>query len=198
MGLWAIGSPYPALLALVGVVTCLIPVVGVVLLVIIVLLVGLLTSVPLGLLTALFAFILLAALAIWVKPRVLKSKWKNHILTLVLLIALADVFSVVGVIIAPIISVVLQILWRRLVSHRRIEGAAEQISDLKERQKQLREKVEAMTEPRLPLVTSSLERLDNLMLQAEPILISALSAQPSGIENNLKETSLKPDQKGHN
>ena len=195
VGLWVIGSPYPALLALVGVIACLIPVVGVVLLVIIVLLVGLLTSVPLGLLTALFAFILLAALAIWVKPRVLKSKWKNHILTLVLLIALADVFSVVGVIIAPIISVVLQILWRRLVSHRRIEGAAEQISDLKERQKQLREKVEAMTEPRLPLVTSSLERLDNLMLQAEPILISALSVQGSEKVKNLTETSLKPDQK---
>ncbi|MCJ7696210.1 MAG: AI-2E family transporter, partial [Anaerolineaceae bacterium] len=92
LGLWVIGSPYPVLLAMIGVIASLIPVVGVVLLVIIVLLVGLLTSVPLGLLTALFAFIILVAIAIWVKPRVLKSKWKNHILTLVLLIALADIF----------------------------------------------------------------------------------------------------------
>lgn len=192
VGLWAIGSPYSALLALVGVLASLIPVVGVVLLVIIVLLVGLLTSVPLGLITALFAFILLVTLAIWVKPRVLKSRWKNHILTLVLLIALADVFGVVGVVIAPVISVILQIVWRRLVSHRRIAGAAEQLTDLKERQRQVREKVEAMAEPHLPLVTSSMERLDHLMLQAEPILIFTLSTESPGQPANTGSEVITP------
>ncbi len=178
IGLWIIGSPYPALLALVGFIASLIPVIGAVLSVLIILLIGLLTSVPLGLLTGLFAFIILVTLAIWVKPRVLKSEWNNHILTLVLIIAMADVFNVLGIIIAPIISIVLQILWSRLISHRRIAGAAEQISDLKERQEHLREKVEAMPEPHLPLVTNSMERLDDLMLQAEPILNQSLLMQP--------------------
>jgi putative permease len=197
LGLWVIGSPFPALLGLVGVIASLIPMIGEVLLVIIVLLVGLFTSVSLGLLTALFTIIILFALAILVKPRALKSKWKNHILTLVLLIALADVFGVVGVIIAPIISVVLQILWSRLVTHRRIPGATAQISDLKERQKHVREKVESMLEPHLPLVISSIERLDNLILQAEPILISTLSRLPSEKVINLRETSINPDQNTH-
>lgn len=179
VGFWIIGSPYPALLALVGVFTSLIPVVGMVFLIIIILLVGLLTSVPLSLFTVLFAVIILTALKIWVKPRVFKVKWKNHIVTIVLLIALADAFGIVGVIIAPVISVIFQIVWSRLVSHRRVAGAAEQISDLKERQNRVREKVEAMVEPRLPLVTSSMERLDSLMLQAEPILQAILPVVPT-------------------
>jgi predicted PurR-regulated permease PerM len=174
LGFWIIGSPYPALLALVGVLASLVPIIGVVFLIIIVLLVGLLTSVPISLFTALFTAIVLIAIAIWVKPRILKGKWENHVVTLVLLIAMADAFGIIGLIIAPLISVICQIIWSRLVSHRRIAGAAEQLSDLKERQQRVREKVEAMAEPHLPLVTSSLERLDNLMLQAEPILKDTL------------------------
>ncbi|MHC1739836.1 MAG: AI-2E family transporter [Anaerolineaceae bacterium] len=194
LGFWIIGSPYPALLALVGVVTSLIPIIGLVFLVIIVLLVGLLTSIPLSLITALFTIIILIAMAIWVKPRIYKVKWKNHILTIVTLIALADVFGVIGVIIAPLLSLVFQILWSRLVSHRRLAGDAEQISDLKERQKRVREKVEAMPEPRLPLVTSSMERLDALMSQAEPLLNSTQSMVPSINAEGPVETSIKPDQ----
>jgi putative permease len=177
LGFWAIGSPYPALLAFIGAFASLIPIIGTVLLVILVLLVGLLTSLPLSLFTVLFAIAILIAMKIWIKPRIYKGKWENHILTIVLLIALADALGVIGLIIAPILSVICQILWNRLVSHRHLAGAAEQISDLKERQERVRAKVEAMAEPHLPLVTSSMERLDQLMAQADPILSSTLAAE---------------------
>ena len=170
VGFWLLGSPYIALLALTGALACLIPVVGTALALISVLFVGLLTSVQLSLLTALYTLMILIALGVWVKPRLIHHRWDNPILTLVLLIALADVFGLVGIIVAPPFSVVCQILWSRLVSHRATTGAAAQISDLKERQTRLWETINEMDEQALPLVTSSMERLTHLIEKAEPIL----------------------------
>ena len=126
LGCWLLGSPYPALLGLVGALACLIPVVGVVIAVVPVLLVGLLTSVQISLFTALFALVVMIALGIWVKPRLFNRRWDNPILTVILLIALAEAFGLVGIIVAPPISVVCQILWSRLVTRRAVSGAANQ------------------------------------------------------------------------
>ena len=178
-GFWLLGSPYPALLALAGALAYLIPVVGVALAVITVLLLGLLTSVQLSLFTVLYALVVLIALGAWVKPRLFNRRWDNPILTVVLLIALADAFGLVGIIVAPPLSVVCQILWSRLVSRRAVSEAAAQVSDLKERQERLWTTIRAMDEPPLPLVTSSMERLSQLMVKAEPILQAALPADPS-------------------
>lgn len=172
LGYWALGSPYPALLGLAGALACLIPVVGVALAVIPPLLVGLLTSVQLSLFTVLYTLVVLMALGIWVKPRLFNRKWDNTLLTIVLLIALADAFGLAGIVVAPLLSVVCQILWSHLVSHRLAAGAAAQVSDLRERQERLWAIIRAMDEPHLPLVTSSMERLTQLMAKAEPILHS--------------------------
>ena len=179
VGYWLLGSPYPALLALAGALASLVPVVGVALAVIPVLLVGLLTGVQLSLVTALYALVVLTALGVWVKPRLFNRRWDNPILTVVLLIALADAFGVVGIILAPPLSAVCQILWSRLVSRRAVEGAAALVSDLKERQARLRDTVRAMGEPALPLVTSSMERLARLIEKAEPILREEMPVEPS-------------------
>jgi putative permease len=180
LGYWLIGSPYPALLALAGALACLVPVVGGPLVVIPVLLVGLLTSWQIGVFTVLYALIVLIALGVWVRPRLFNRRWDNPILTVVLLIALADAFGLIGIILAPPVSAVCQILWSRLVSHRRPLGAAAQISDLKERQEHVWANIQAMDELPPPLVTSSMERLTNLIEKAEPILQAALPAEPSG------------------
>jgi len=179
LGYWLLGSPYPALLALAGALACLIPLVGGALIIIPVLLVGLLTSLQLSLFTALYALVILIALGVWIKPRLFKRNWDNPILTVVLLIALADAFGLVGIIIAPPISVVCQILWNRLVSRRVVLGAAAQVSDLKERQARVWDTIKEMDEPPLALVISSMERLTHLIEKAEPILQAALPAEPS-------------------
>ena len=195
LGYWLLGSPYPALLALAGALACLIPVVGVALAVIPVLVVGLLTSVQLSLFTTLYALAVLVALEVWVKPRLFNRRWDNPILTIVLLIALADAFGLPGIIVAPPLSVVCQILWSRLVSRRAVLGAAAQVSDLKERQARLWDSIKAMDEPSLPLVTSSMERLTQLIEKAEPIL------QASELAANLPadsiRLSLSPPRVGH-
>jgi len=179
LGYWLLGSPYPALLALAGALACLIPLVGGALMIIPVLLVGLLTSVQLSLFTALYALVILITLGVWVKPRLFKRKWDNPILTVVLLIALADAFGLVGLIVAPPLSVVCQILWSRLVSRRAVLGAAAQVSDLKERQALVWAAIKAMDDPPLALVTSSIERLTHLIEKAEPILQTDLLAETS-------------------
>lgn len=96
-----------------------------------------------------------------------------------LLIALADAFGLVGLIVAPPLSVVCQILWRSRVSRRAVSGAAAQISDLKKRQELVWAAIKAMDEPPLPLVTSSMERLTHLIEKAEPILQAGLPAETS-------------------
>lgn len=182
LGSWLLGSPYPALLALAGALACLIPVVGEGLAIIIVILIGLMTSVQLSLFTALFAIVVLVAMRIWVKPRLFNRGWDNPILTVILLIIMADAFGLAGVIVAPPLSVVCQILWYRLVSHRLASGEAAQISDLKERQERVKELIIAMDGTPPPLVTSSMERLDNLIERAEPILLTItppVSTDPS-------------------
>ncbi len=193
LGYWLLGSPYPALIALAGALASLIPVVGLPLVIIPVLLVGLLTSVQVGLFTALYALVVLIVLGVWVKPRLANRKWNNPILTVVLVIALASAFGLVGIIVAPLLSIVIQILWRRLVSHRHALGIAAQVSDLKERQESLRAAINAMEGPPLPLVTSSMERLTRLIEKAEPVLQAGLPAEPSDLSLNTATLSVTAD-----
>ena len=179
LGYWLLGSPYPTLLALIGALAWLIPVVGAALAVILPLLIGLLTSAQLSLFTALFTLVALIALQVWVEPRLYRRKWDNPILTLVILLAMADAFGLLGILLAPPLSAVCQILWNLLVSNRLASGDAAQVSDLKERQARLRAAIEEMDEMPPPLVISSMERLTYLLEKAEPILPAALPAEPS-------------------
>jgi predicted PurR-regulated permease PerM len=181
IGYWLLGSPYPVLLALAGAVALLIPLVGAGLAVVPPLLVGLLTGVPLSLLTALYTIIIMIFLRWWVEPRLSNRRRFNPILTVVILIALADAFGFLGIIVAPPLSAACQILWSYLVSDRAVAGAAAQVSDLKERQARVLAKIRVMDEPP-PLVTSSMARLSHLMDQAEPLLQTNLPAERKGTE----------------
>jgi len=170
LGYWLLGSQYPMLLALIGGLAWLIPVVGAPIAVILPLLIGLLTSVQLGVVVTLYTLFILLALQVWIEPRLFTRTWDNPVLTLIILLALADAFGLVGILIAPPVSAVCQILWSLLVSNRDASGAALQVSDLKERQANLWVMINEMEEPPPPLVISSMERLNNLLEKAEPIL----------------------------
>lgn len=172
LGYWLIGSSCPVLLALIGALVSLIPVVGPILAILAPLVVGVFTSVSIGLLTTAYALVVTIAVMIWLKPQLQNRRWNNPILTVLLLIALAKAFGIFGIILAPPLSVVLQILWYRLITHRSVSGAATNISDLKHRLAALRETVSSMEEPYPPLVTSSIKRISELLESAEPVLAS--------------------------
>ena len=178
IGYWMLGSPYPALLAVVGAVAWLVPVVGAVLAVILPLILGLLTGGQLSLFTVLYTLIVLIALQVWVEPRLFRRNWNNPILTLVILLAMADAFGLLGIILAPPLSVICQILWNLLVSDRLAPETAVQVSDLQERHARLRLVIEEMEGPPPPLVLSGMERLAGLLEKAEPVLQNALPPEP--------------------
>jgi putative permease len=178
LGYWLLGSPYPTVLALIGALAWLIPVVGAALAVILPLVMGLLTSVQLSLFTALFTLVVLITLQVSVEPRLFRRKWDNPILTLVILLAMADAFGLLGILVAPPLSAVCQILWNLLVTNRLASGEAAQVSDLKVRQSRLRAVIKEMDELPPPLVISSMERLTDLLEKAEPILQAALPTGP--------------------
>lgn len=177
-GYWLLGSPFPMLLALIGALAWLIPLVGAGLALILPLLMGLLTGVQLSLFTVFYTLVVLIALKVWVEPRLFRHKSYNPILTLVILLALADAFGLLGILVAPPLSAVCQILWNLLVSNRLVSGAAAQISDLKERLTNLLAVIKEMDELPPQLVVSSMERLTELLLKAEPILQANLPANP--------------------
>lgn len=179
VGYWALGSPYPMFLALIGAVVCLIPVVGSPLALLPPILLGLLTSTETGALTAVYTLIVLTALAMWVRPRLFHRVWSNPLLTVVILIAMADAFGLLGLVIAPPLAAALQILWSSLVSRRVVSGSGAQVSDLKERQVQLWATIQEMDGAPLPLVRSSMERLSGLIEKAEPLLQPAAPAEQS-------------------
>ena len=200
LGYRLLGSPYPALLAVVGALAWLVPVVGAALAMILPLLLGLLTGAELSLFAVLYTLIVLIALQVWVEPRLFRRKLDNPMLTLVILLAMADAFGLLGIIFAPPLSVVCQILWNLLVSDRLAPDKAVQVSDLKERQARLRLAIEEMQGPPPPLVVSSMERLAGLLEKAEPLLQAALPdqlpdpfhpSQPVAVEDG-SPLSIKP------
>jgi len=180
-GYWLLGSPYPTLLALLSALAWLIPVVGAILAVIPPLIIGLLTSVQLGLFTVLYTLIVLIALQVWVEPRLFTRKWDNPIVTLVILLIMADAFGLVGLIITPPLSAVCQTLWKLLFSNRITSGTTVQISNLKERQVILWATIKGMDGPPPRLVISSMERLTVLLEKAEPILPTPLPGEASDL-----------------
>lgn len=176
LGCWVLGSPYPALLALTGAILLLIPVVGPTLVVSLPLLLGLLTGVPLSLLTAVYTVAVVTALKWWVEPHLFPHRRTNPMLTVVFLIALADAYGLFGIILAPPLSAACQILWNRMISHRTASGAAVAVSDLKERQVQLEATIKGLAEPP-PLASNYMARLSQLIEQAEPTLQTAVTDQ---------------------
>lgn len=182
LGYWFIGSPYPVLLALIGALAWLIPVVGVILAVVAPLVLGLLTGVSVSLLSALYTLTILIILQGWVEPRLTNHRQHNPILTLVILMALADAYGILGIIVAPPVSIACQILWDHLINHR--AEAVTQIVTLKERQLQVWHTIRAMESPP-PLAVSSIERLTRLLENAAPLLNAA------AVSDDLSVVSVK-------
>jgi predicted PurR-regulated permease PerM len=176
-GSWIIGSHSPALLGLIGALASLIPFVGGLLIVVSTLIIGLLTSAEIGIITGIYAMMILVVIQIWIKPRLFDRRWDKPILTVIFMIALADAFGILGIIIAPPISAICLIFWDRLVIHRAAAGAATQLSDLKERLAKITQTINAMDKPHPPLITNSMERITNLIAAAEPVLSGKLQAE---------------------
>jgi len=170
IGFWIFGSPSPVFLGLIGTLASLMPFIGWLLIIIPTVIIGLLTSLEIAILTGIYSIVVLIVVSIWIKPKLLKRRWDGPILTLILMIALADVFGIVGIIVAPAISAICLILWNRLIVHRAASDAPTDLSDLKKRIEKINQSIEALEKPHPPLIVHSMERISKLINEAEPII----------------------------
>lgn len=180
-GYWMLGCQYPVLLGVLGGLAWLIPVVGAPLAMLLPLLVGLSTSVQLGLFAMLYTLIILVSLQIWVEPRLFRRQWDNAILTLVLVLVMADAFGLFGILLAPPLSAICIILWNSLVRNRLTPDSVIQVSDLQERQAHLWAIIQSMEEEPPPLVINSMQRLMTLLEKAEPVLPEVVPLEESPV-----------------
>jgi putative permease len=169
IGYLALGSPYPALLALIAALASLIPVVGVIIAILTPLLMGLLSSLQISLTTTLLTLMVLSFVKLWLQRRLYPGMKQNPFLTIFLLVVLADAFGLLGMIAAPPLAATIQILWNLWVAERTSARTVNQVINLKERQARLSAKIDAIDQPP-PILSSSMERLNALIERSEPVL----------------------------
>jgi predicted PurR-regulated permease PerM len=179
-GYLLLGSPYPALLAVTSGLARLVPVIGSTLALILPFLLGSLTSTPLGIASVVYTALVLLALQVWVEPRFFKPGQDNPVLTFMILLAMADVFGLLGIVAAPPVSIICQSLWRMLVAERSTDTGS-QVIDLRGRYSRLQTTIDEMAGVTPPLVLSSMERLNELIDKAEPILNIKQQEEPANV-----------------
>jgi predicted PurR-regulated permease PerM len=170
LGYSVLGIRYPTLLALWGGIVRLIPWFGAVIAVLPALLVGLSTSPLLGLLAALYAAGVLLTLQLVIEPRFFPRYKYSSLLIVLFVIALAQAFGFIGVILAPPLAVAVQILFRHLYPLATTTSATEtteQVAGIKERLLQLRRRIQ---DPRQRETVRLINRLDRLINRATDYL----------------------------
>jgi putative permease len=187
-----IGLQYPVTLALLGALAWLVPVVGLLLAIVPVLLIGLLTEPILVVAGALYAILVLAALEFLVEPRLFDGRRHSPILTVLLMIPLADAYGLAGLIIAPLLAASIQITFSNLVAHYRTTAALKatpaRIDDLQGRLASIQTMLASPYYPRSPEVNNLLNRLSVLMEKASHTL-------PPEVENgNLPAEAVSSEQ----
>ena len=109
-GFWLMGLKYPILLAWLGALLWLIPLVGAVVAIIPALLIGWLSGPIFAILAALYMLIVFGMMEFIVEPRLDKRERAGSILGLLVAIAMIDALGLVGLLIAPPLTVAIEIL----------------------------------------------------------------------------------------
>jgi predicted PurR-regulated permease PerM len=139
------GIRYPTLLAGWGAIARLIPWFGAVIAVLPALLIGIGVSSTVGLLATIYTIAVLLILKLVIEPRFfLRSKYSSLLIVL-FVIALAEVFGFIGVVLAPPLAVAVQILFQHLYQFPAPTFSSEmteQVMDIKERLLQLKRRLQ--------------------------------------------------------
>ena len=172
LGYWLLGSPYATLLALASALACLIPVVGAVLAAHSAALGGAAHQCAAQLVYgALYDHRLDCSGKYSAKPRLFNRRWDNPILTVVLLIAMADALLALSASssrhLCQLCARFCGATWSATAL---LRGLRLRSQTSKSGKKAYGPPSRGMDEPPPPLVTSSMERLAALIAKAEPIL----------------------------
>ncbi len=163
-----IGLPYPTLLALLGALVWLIPWMGALMAVIVPFLLGMMISVPLGIAAAAVTLLILGVMEGVVEPRFFNRKRYSSLFIILMIIALSDVYGLVGLLIAPPLAAAIQIFFSHILAQPSTEAAVDPATQLTNLRAEL-SRVEQMGPPEedAPRVESLMERLRGLINRTE-------------------------------
>ncbi|MHB0856777.1 MAG: AI-2E family transporter [Anaerolineae bacterium] len=167
MGYAGLGAPYAAVLGLFGALARLIPWVGPLLAVLPAALLAWTVGPVQAVLVIVLGLGLLYALDLVLRPRILCREHYSALVLAVVLVAMAHAGGLLGVLLAPLVAVTIQVL---VLGARRAPNAAAVpaggIADLHERLERLKERVAREEQPPPPEVVNLLQRLDALLARA--------------------------------
>jgi len=174
-GFWVMGVKYPILLAWMGALLWLIPLVGGVIALIPALLIGWLGGPILAILAALYMLIVFGIMEFVVEPRLDKRRRAGSILGLVVAIAMIDALGLVGLLVAPPLTVAIQILldaWLRPappVVASTVVDAETKLKTLQTRFGEVQTALGQLEEPLPPHTANLYERFTELVTQVDQL-----------------------------
>jgi putative permease len=177
-GLWLVGANYLFLPAFVVALTWLVPLVGGLLALIGVALFGWLSGPFIVLFSIIYTIIILSLMEFGVERYLYGEDGYSSILVLLAMIAMADAFGLLGLLVAPPIALVIQVFWLEFVEASSSVPATATTPDINRIHKRVAELHVQIGQKELsPRVTNLLERLDLLMQEVDQAL--PLTPNPS-------------------
>lgn len=164
-GLLLIGAPYPYISAFAVATLWLVPLVGGLLALGIVALFAWFGGLWLALIVILYTVLVLSLTKFVVEPRIYQREQHNAILVLLTMIALADAFGLLGLLVAPLVALALQVFWRELLAPPEPPPAVPTLGKVHERRARLQMLLQHVERP--PRVNNFVQRLDELLVEVE-------------------------------
>ena len=162
MGYWLMGVRYPALFTLWGAIARLIPWFGVVITTLPLFLVEMGNSPLLGLLATAYTIGVLLLLKMVIEPRFFQRQRYSSLLIVIFVVILAESFGVIGVMLAPLLAVTIQILFQQLypMPRRRFSPELlEKAMELRKRLAEVRRRVQSARSRQTALIMNKLSYL---------------------------------------
>lgn len=164
-GLLLIGAPYPYISAFVTATLWLVPLVGGLLALGLIALLAWFGGLWLAFIVILYTLLVLSLTKFVVEPRIYQSEQHNAILVLLTMIALVDAFGLLGLLIAPLVALALEVFWRELFTTPEPPSAIPTLVKVHERRARLQTLLTQVERP--PRINNFVQRLDELLVEVE-------------------------------
>lgn len=165
MGYWLMDVRYPALFALWGAIARLIPWFGVAVAILPLLLIEMGNSPLLGLIATTYTIGVLLLLKLVVEPKYFHRQRYSALLIVIFVIILAESFGLLGVILAPLLAVTIQILFQQLYPTSTNTVSGQRLEKVRGLSKRLAELRRQLQKPRPRHAAFVMDKLNYLMKQ---------------------------------
>jgi predicted PurR-regulated permease PerM len=179
LGYQLIGLRYPALLSLTGALAWLVPWFGAVIAIIPPLLVGLDSSLLMGIAAAVYTLAVLVIMELFIEPRFFPRQRYSSVILVLVVLALTDAFGLIGLLLSPLLAAAIQISFRYLsqppvparpTEEEEIVESEREIYTLQERLERAKEILEKEVEAPAPELVSLMDRLNRLVTETNDYL----------------------------